>query len=246
VASIFWKPAGEAIAKKNSPGASRRGETFQPSADHVDSPDLVAVVDNNDQWKNGTLSGKVTNTRDGSPAEGVVVEVIHMMEPVKPASGDEDDEDKGFRVVSRSRLRSMRTTTDASGKYTLQIPPSHGMVWLQFSGGRYVVQTQSVAFDKEQTLDLALDMRPVVTITAKNPDGTLPPKINVRGEKTGFLGITTSSTYLTGANNPAEVQLAEGMWTVKVFGGSRVGTVAIDMKNADQAVTVELKDAEKR
>lgn len=241
VASIFWKPAETTNPTVNKTKSGRKKDKDVEELRPVGEPD-----EDGNYWhrknKNGTLTGILTSSRDGTPAEGVTVDVVSITTytenrrtPKANESEEDKDEDEYIeRGLSRSEMKKLVATSDSDGRYKLELPPSRGPVWLRFQSKRYQeLQGQRVGFDKNATLDLVMVWQPITKIHVIDESGKAVKEFNVRASQSGFLGVADSMHHQS-QKNPYEFYLSQGKWEIRVSIGSRSSktqTVNSDAKN---------------
>ncbi|MFN0204854.1 MAG: hypothetical protein ACKVS6_00905 [Planctomycetota bacterium] len=237
IASIFWKPSETSTTNTNKTKDGRKKDKDVEELRPVGKSDEDGD-DWNRKFKNGTLTGILTSSRDGKPAEGVYVEVISLTtytENSRSANADENDieNDEGsFRNLSSKEKQKLVSTSDSEGRYKLELPPSHGPIWLKFYSNRFHEQVQRAGFNKSATLDLELQWRPTTKVHVTDESGKAVKEYDIRAKQSRMLGISNERNNRTNSN-PGEIRLSTGKWEVWVAIGSRLSktqTVYFDDK----------------
>lgn len=213
-ASMFFE-APPIETKSKSRDRAPRHSGADPDEDDED----LRVVGRHEQepnksYKNGVLTGRVTNARNGEPVAGVRVEVMEFFSP--DASPRRGNEATGIKVTPAAKIHAK---TGDDGSYTLNIPPSVGPVYVRptgsFKGG---VKPERVGFDGTEAIDFEVEPFPRVLILPKDSLGEPVRKFVVRAKRSAFLNSQSRSwNFDIHDDKDAYMTIDRGTWEVTVF-----------------------------
>jgi hypothetical protein len=218
-ASLVWKPGAEPRDVKGNGG---RGD--------VDEGDLTPVAEEDEpeggEYTNGTLRGQVTDAKTGLPVQGATVEVYQSGSRPRPRG-------RNATVVNGQNSRPS-VLTDVNGKYSVEIAASPGKTLVGFSNQRYKTRHEWVGFRGESSLDVAIARDAFLIGTVQDEAGNKIPKFRVKAVKPGFLGIHDTTANISCDQQPFELNLGQGTWSVTVRAGKLASeTVKVSIGSDD-------------
>ncbi|MBI3817198.1 MAG: carboxypeptidase regulatory-like domain-containing protein [Planctomycetes bacterium] len=243
LASVFWKvpeTAGDAAkTKKNSP------KVAQIHVDGDDDEDTPAPKPQKmGVYKNGTLTGRVTDADSGKPIAGAAVRVGWTPEITEESR-------HGGAVIIRSANTSSRKSdkqsalTDADGKYTIEVPESYNNVDITFSKRRYRTIPKYVRFEGAMELNTELEPVPCVILNVQDKNGNRVNDFVAEYSKSGLLWGSShrSESFHISPIDEAATMLDRGTWTVTVRAGklSTKQPTRFSMSDADQTVNLTVE-----
>lgn len=259
-ASIFW----HAPSKAEIAEAMRKRDSSSAQANKTgtrSNNNMVHNVDENDEddednskpphlrneYKNGTLTGRVTDGETGKPVAGAKIQIQYYTDFVVKENGQRD-----LTAHNSAGMRAKPlpvATTDADGHYQIEVPPSVGSVVISINANRYDTRTESINFEGTGTQDFELAPVPGLIIRVTDAQGNRINNFKATAVKAGFLGLDTSRRTMSVNLQPGDeafLSVQAGSWDVYVIDGpgklrSKTKKVQFD-GNASQVVELVVEE----
>lgn len=240
VASVFWKPPSNTEilnSTKKKPRPVSNSEDME--LDDIEIAQ-VAPPEPDGTYKNGTLTGKITDRDGGAPIANATVYLQWYIE----ARTSRVVEPDGAVIITNNKKSKRSAKTDAQGNYTIEIPKTNGMASMRFSAARYRDDNQSVGFHDKHELNIELDRVPGVIFNVKDKSGNKLSSFSVYCEHPQVIGSRKRrDNFELEAGEIAWKELDKGTWNINAYQGSSGSKmVKIFLGDSDQTIELTIDD----
>jgi hypothetical protein len=225
--SLFWKPPSErdragANAKSRREGNNTResntaSDSNNSSEDEDDFDSGNARRDGSRHYKNGTLHGQVTDSHTGDAVEGAAVSLDWFSSDEDGASTETAPQKTRFIRIGDPNAKNVKT--DINGRYSIEIPPSVGQVYIRFEKANFFAARKWVGFKGDATLDVDLGRAGWISGKVTDVAGAPITKFHITAKAAGWLGMNSSTVSRAFEGSESfKMPLTVGTWEVTVYG----------------------------